>query len=73
MNNKRPLTLRPAGNAPFEGHYFVYAGRRRVGRIYRCRGWRPEAWFWGLSGDLVKDGQPHVVPTGLRANEGADY
>jgi hypothetical protein len=63
MNNKRPLTLRPAPNAPFEGHYFVYAGRRRVGRIYRRRGWRPEAWFWGLSGDLVKDGPPRVTST----------
>ena len=51
---KPALTLRPDPNAPFEGHYFVYDGEGCVGRIHQRRGWRPETWFWWISGDLVK-------------------
>jgi hypothetical protein len=55
---KPALTLRPDPNAPFEGHYFVYDGEGCVGRIHQRRGWRPETWFWWISGDLVKNGLP---------------
>jgi hypothetical protein len=57
--HKVSLTLSPDPNAPFEGHYLVYAGERCVGRIHRRRGWRPETWSWEVSSDLViRNGLP---------------